>query len=295
MRTFLKQILVVFLAILVTLSLMDIFYTWAVTQKPLHDIRENEHIDYLIIGDSRSNPLVTFYLEHLTGSKVMNFAEPGFVLEDNLTILDYFFRKGNTVDRVLIQADWKFGSRTEVDKNWAYTPYLIREKGLLSPRIPFWIYAENNRNFKPMFLVKQIKDGNTKRTTSQLADTSDINAANVPFRYNEKLKADYSKYPFRINDIKALESRLKAKGVKEVILFSIPHLPEWITTQSDSASYKHIIRKSGFKYYDFSTIYADTTWFKDYLHVRNSRYMDFCRRFSATVMTGHLQDRQPLK
>jgi hypothetical protein len=295
MRTFLKQILLVFLAILVTLSLMDIFYTWAITQKPLHDIRENEHVDYLIIGDSRSNPLLTFYLEHLTGTKVLNFAEPGFILEDNLTMLDYFFRKGNTVDRVLIQADWKFGSRTEVGKDWAYTPYLIREKGLLSPRIPFWMYAENNRNFKPMFLVKQIMDGIKKQPSSILADTIGINASNFPFRYNENLNVDYSKYLFRINDIKALETRLKARGVKEVILFSIPHLPEWITTQSDSATYKRTIRNSGFKYYDFSTIYADTTWFKDYLHVRNSRYTEFCRRFSATVMTGHLQDRQPRK
>ena len=295
MRTFLKQILLVFLAILVTLSLMDIFYTWAITQKPLHDIRENEHVDYLIIGDSRSNPLLTFYLEHLTGTKVLNFAEPGFILEDNLTMLDYFFRKGNTVDRVLIQADWKFGSRTEVGKDWAYTPYLIREKGLLSPRIPFWMYAENNRNFKPMFLVKQIMDGIKKQPSSILADTIGINASNFPFRYNENLNVDYSKYLFRINDIKALETRLKARGVKEVILFSIPHLPEWITTQSDSATYKRTIRNSGFKYYDFSTIYADTTGFKDYLHVRNSRYTEFCRRFSATVMTGHLQDRQPRK
>jgi hypothetical protein len=281
--------LMVCLGIIVTLSLLDILYTWAITQKPLHDIRENEHFDYLIIGDSRSNPLITFYLEHITGAKVMSLAEPAFILEDNLEILNYFYRKGNTVDRVLIQADWKFGSRTVSEKEWVYEPYLIREKGLLSPRIPFVMYAKHNRNYKPMMLVKHIRDGMMGNPKSPLSDTNLILASNYSYRVNEKLRADYSIYPFRIDDFKKLETELKEKGVKEVVLFSIPHLREWITTQSDSASFKTKIRTAGFKYHDFSTIYPDSTWFKDYLHVRNNRYMDFCQKFAATVMTGHLQ------
>lgn len=292
MKIFLKKMLLVGLGIFVTLYLLDIFYTWTITQKKLHGFGDGEHFDYVIIGDSRSNPLIPFYLEHLTGKKVLNFAEPGFVLEDNLAILDYFYRKGNSVDRILIQADWKFGSRTESEKQWVYEPYLIREKGLISPRWPFVMYAKNNRNYRPMVLVRKLREGVQNDPISKLADTNLVLGNKVSYRMNEKLRADYSVYPFRINDIIQLEKRLKEKGVKEVILYSMPYLPEWISTQSDSATFKAKIRAAGFTYHDFSTIYPDSTWFKDYLHVRNNRYLDFSQRFASTVMTGHLQDRR---
>lgn len=288
MKTFIKKIALILTGIGVTLSLLDIYYTWVISETPLYEIGNNEQIDYLIAGDSRTNPLLPEYLRIVSGKKVINIGEPGYVLDDNIKILHYFFDKGNKVDRVLLQVDWKFGSRYPEDvepKDWRYMPNLIRQEGLLTPRIPFIFYAKNNRNIKPTHIVKfseiaLLRDGKTDPL-----DTMSVLRSDRTFKHNEKMLEDFSKFELRLKDIIALDTFLKRKGVKELILFSAPYLPEWITSQSDSASYKHKVRQAGYRLHDFSTVYKDTTMFKDYLHVRNNKYLEFCRLFAAVALS----------
>lgn len=288
MRLFLRKLLFVAAGILITLSLLDIFYTWVISETPLHGIRKNEQVDYLIAGDSRTNPLLPEYLSQITGKKVINIGEPGYVLDDNIRILKYFFEMGNRVDRVLLQVDWKFGARHPEDvesKEWRYLPNLIRKEGLLTPRIPFVFYAQNNRNIKPMHIVKFTKTALLRNGQPDPLDTMTVINAHRPFMHNEKLREDYSTMAFRMKDIIALDSFLRRQGVRELILFSTPYLPEWISTQSDSASYKRKVREAGYRFHDFSTVYKDVTWFKDYLHVTNSKYLEFCRLFASVALS----------
>ena len=72
MRPFLKNISIILLAGGLSLSLLDIFYTWAITRRPLFWIEKDQHYDYLIAGDSRTSPLLTPYLEMITGKKTIN-------------------------------------------------------------------------------------------------------------------------------------------------------------------------------------------------------------------------------
>lgn len=288
MRIFVMKLFFVAVGIGITLSLLDICYTWVISETPLHGIRKNEHVDYLIAGDSRTNPLLPEYLCQITGKKVINIGEPGYVLDDNIKVLKYFFEMGNKVDRVLLQVDWKFGARHPEDvesKEWRYLPNLIRKEGLLTPRIPFVFYAKNNRNIKPMHIVKFTKTALLRHGQTEPLDTMSVINSHRPFLHNEKLREDYSTMEFRMKDIIALDTFLKRQGVRELILFSTPYLPEWISTQSDSASYKSKVRGAGYRLHDFSTVYRDTTWFKDYLHVTNSRYLAFCRLFAAVAMS----------
>jgi hypothetical protein len=287
MKKFLSQLVMVAIGITATLSAMDILYTWAISETKLYGIGKNEHIDYLIAGDSRTNPLLPQYLCAITGKKVINIGEPGYVLDDNIKVLEYFFKRGNRAERVLLQVDWKFGSRKPEDvtpKEWRYMPNLIREEGLLTPRVPFKLYAENNRNIKIGNVYRFMKTAVTGYDPNARLDTMSVLRSHRPFLTNEKLRDDYSTMKFRIEDINALNAYLKKNGVKELILFSPPYLPEWISTQSDSASFKQIIRSAGYKYHDLSTVYRDTTYFKDYLHVRNSKYLEFCRLFASVTM-----------
>ena len=283
MRQFIKQVSIFIAGVFIVFSILDIFYTWVISENPIYNIVSNEHIDYLIAGDSRTNPLLEPYLEHITGKKIINIGSPGYVLQDNIEILDYFFKKGNRVDKVILQVDWKFGSRTESKKNFEYMPHIMRQQGLIHPRIPFKYYMVNNKNIRPTHIFNFSKNLLKKdKSDSMTIDT--VNVKHTPFVNNRKLWEDYSAERFRIEDIVAFREYLYSMGVKELILFSPPYLPEWISSQSDSASYKTIIKKAGFKHYDFSTVYKDTSYFKDHLHIKNIKYMEFCRLFASVVM-----------
>lgn len=283
MRQFIKQVSIFIIGIFITFSLLDIFYTWVISEHPVYSIKNDEQIDYLIAGDSRTDPLLESYLEHVTGKKIIQIGSPGYILENNIEILEFFFSKGNRVDKVILQVDWKFGSSTENKKNFEYMPHIMRHQGLFKPRIPFEYYMVNNKNIRPTHIYNFSKNL-LKKNKSDSATIDTVNVKHTPFVNNKKLWQDYSINKFRIEDIVALREYLHKMGVKELILFSPPYLPEFISSQSDSASYKTIIKNAGFKHYDFSTVYKDTSYFKDHLHVKNSKYMEFCRLFASIVM-----------
>ena len=142
MRIFVRKLLFVAVGIGVTLSLLDIFYTWVISETPLHGIRKNEHIDYLIAGDSRTNPLLPEYLCQITGKKVINIGEPGYVLDDNHKEPKSFFEIGNQPARCPLQVDVKVGARDPADvesTDCRYPPNFIRQERIFTTRHPFFL------------------------------------------------------------------------------------------------------------------------------------------------------------
>jgi hypothetical protein len=87
-----------------------------------------------------------------------------------------------------------------------------------------------------------------------------------------------------MDEIHSFERMLRKNGVKELVLFTAPFSPNWFHSQSDTSTYKRKLVNAGFKYIDLSTIYPDTTYFKDYTHIKNNKYLEFCRYFVDNVI-----------
>ena len=87
-----------------------------------------------------------------------------------------------------------------------------------------------------------------------------------------------------MDKLKNFEKFLKENGVKQLILFTSPFSPIWFPSQSDTTVYKQKLKEAGYTYYDFSTIYPDTSYFKDYTHIKNNKYLDYCKIFHKTVL-----------
>ncbi|NDC77410.1 MAG: hypothetical protein EBZ67_06015 [Chitinophagia bacterium] len=264
------------------LFLADLFFTWSISRVPAFDIRDNEKVDYIFLGDSRTISLRPDYLSYITGKKVLNFSAPAFTLDNNRELLEYFFRRGNTVEKVVLQVDQKFGSRTGNQRNYEYMPHLIRENPL-EPRFPFQFYAKNNKNIGPRHVIRGLRydEVASRRRPGQVPDTL---GKVTQFRYNPKLMVDHSLESFRIEDIIALRDYLKGKGVKELILYSPPLMQQWNWIQSDTVSFKRKVRDAGFRYFDLSNLYPDSTYFNDQLHVRNQKDMEYCRLVASEIL-----------
>jgi len=284
MKKFLRLTSITFFFGFMALALLDIAYTWAITRKPLNDIQTNRHYDYLIAGDSRTNPLLPSYLNMITGKKTINIGYPAYCLEDNRRVLTYFFERGNRADKVFLQMDLRFGTANEIRREWYYKPYLMMHEGLLTPRFPFKYYALNNKNITFMTVKNHMMYGLQTPAERAYFDSLEIVNDYRPFRYNDKLLEDPADKPFLMNELLAFEKTLKQYGVKELVLFTAPFSPNWFSSQSDTSSYKKKIIEAGFKYVDLSTVYPDTTYFKDYTHIKNNKYLEFSRFFVEHVI-----------
>jgi hypothetical protein len=293
MKGFIKLLLIIVIGGYITLTLADWLYTLTITQRPLLSIKENRKYDYLIAGDSRTNPLVAPYIDQKTGLKTINIGFPAFTLEDNQRILQYFFDRGNRVERVLLQMDLRFGTASGIKQEWYYWPYLHRQAGMLFSEIPFGYYARENKNITLRTLGSGIKYLFTVGDGELKLDTTEINNDFRPFLYNQKLLKDYSKESFRYHELLEFDAFLKKNGVRELILFKAPCTPQWFESQSDTATYKQRLRCMGFKHFDLSGAYGDTCYFKDYTHIKNSKYLEFSRYFIEKVIEPlELKDQQ---
>ena len=284
MRPFLKTISIILLTAVISLSMLDVFYTWAITRRPLFWIEKHQHYDYLIAGDSRTSPLLVPYLDQITGKKTINIGYPAFTLEDNRRVLQYFFDRGNRADTVYLQVDRRFGTAIDIRREWYYKPYFFLQDGLEMPRIPFKYYAENNKNITLKSIGSHLKFHFQKDEIRDAWDTSLIMGDYRRFEYNEKLLADHSHLPFLMNELKSFRHFLSDHGVSALVLFTAPYSPNWFHSQKDTSAYKKLLREEGFTYHDLSVIYTDTTYFKDYTHIKNNRYLEFCRDFNERII-----------
>lgn len=284
MSRFIKLILAILLGGYLSLLLLDWTYTWTITQRPLLSIKENRNYDYLIAGDSRTNPLVAPYIDMLTGLRTINIGYPSFTLEDNQRILQYFFDRGNRVERVILQMDRRFGTSRGTRQEWYYWPYLHRQKGPVTTDIPFSYYSLENKNITLKTLGAGLKYLITVGNGEMKLDTTKINEDFRPFLYNKKLLADYSKEPFLYKELAEFHEFLRSNGVRELIFFKAPCTPEWFASQTDTSSFKVALRNQGYRFFDLSGIYTDTSYFKDYTHIKNSKYLEFSRYFIKSVI-----------
>jgi hypothetical protein len=214
-------------------------------------------------------------------------------LEDNQKILQYFFDRGNRVERVLLQMDLRFGTASGIKQQWYYWPYLHRQVGMLPLEIPFSYYAKENKNITLRTLGSGIKYLFTVGDGELELDTAEINNDFRPFLYNKKLLKDHSKEPFRYQALLEFDAFLKKNGVRELILFKAPCTPQWFDSQSDTATYKQGLKRLGFQHFDLSGAYGDTSYFKDYTHIKNSKYLEFSRYFIQNVIEPlELKDQQ---
>jgi hypothetical protein len=284
MRGFIKLILTILLGGYLSFLLLDWTYTMTITQRPLLNIKENRSYDYLIAGDSRTNPLVAPYIDMLTGLKTINIGYPSFTLEDNQRILQYFFNRGNRVDRVILQMDLRFGTATGNRQEWYYWPYLHREEGFFTSEFPFGYYARENKNITLKTLGSGMKYMINVGDGEMTLDTMKIFKDFRPFLYNQKLLKDYSKEHFQYQQLLEFHTFLKKNGVRELIFFKAPCTPEWFLSQTDTSTYKKKLRGMGYKYFDLSGAYIDTSYFKDYTHIKNNKYLEFSRYFIHKVI-----------
>jgi len=280
MKRFVGQIFIIIISIHVLLILTDIFYTWTLSQVPVHGISKNQKVDYIIAGDSRTLPLRAPYVSFVTGKKVLNFSSPAYVLDDIIELLYFFFRSGNKADKIVLQVDQKFGSRLQSKKQFIYQPYLFREQWIQA-RYPFRFYAENNKNITPSLVLNSFKKILSGFDFNEYLDT--VNIKMNHYVVNPRLDVDFTQDHLRIENIITLKNYLLQNGVQELILYSPPYIPAWGETQADQHHFKKAIAKSGIKYYDLSNIYKDTIYFKDQLHVRNSKDMEYTRLVSSIL------------
>ena len=282
MPHFLRICLIIFLSCFAILGAMDLLYTWTLTRQPLANIRKNQHYDLLIAGDSRTLPLLPEYLDIITGKKTINIGSPSYTIEDNKRIMKYFFERGNRVDKVYLQYDLRFGTQKQVAVDWQYQPYMIEHAGWITPRIPFQFYALNNANFTFKEVSKKLRE-QLKNVPPPPFDSTDALNDFRPFVFNQKLLKDHSDKPLLIKELLEFDVFLKQHGVQELILFTAPFSPNWFPSQKDTSIYKKKVRNAGFRYYDFSTVYADTSYFLDYTHIKHTKYLEFCRLFSQEL------------
>lgn len=284
MRRFIRQIGLVVLAILLLLSTLDVLYTWILSETPVYGIGRNQKVDYLIGGDSRSMLLHAEYLSDVTGKRVVNISSAAFTLDDLVLMVDYFFKRGNTADTFLLQIDPRFGTFQKIEKDFEYHAHLLREKGLFTPRVPFKYYLDNRGDIKPTKVLSAAKNMLRGGEKDRLKDT----AVKKPswFKVDKRFNKDVTYEVFRIEEIIRLREFLLSKGVKEVVVFTPPHLPSWAEIQSDSSYFKNIVKGEGFKYVDMSLTYSDTAYFRDHLHLRYEKYMEFNRYFAGRMLSG---------
>jgi hypothetical protein len=284
MTRFLRLCSIILVIGFLGLWLLDLWFTWAVTRKPLSGIEENKNYDCLIAGDSRTTPLQAPYLDIYTGLKTINIGYPAYTIEDNHKILKYFFERGNRVERVYLQFDLRFGTAARSVRDWYYHPYILRHESWFKWHFPFKFYSLNNSNIKPSTVIKET--WNALRGFDSVTPFDSLEVLNDfrAFKFNPKLLKDNSKDTLLMDKLLSLDSMLKRNGVKEMVIFTAPFAGIWFPSQSDTSSYKKKIREAGFRYHDFSTAYLDTTYFMDYTHIKNNRYFEFCRLFSDQLL-----------
>ncbi len=115
MKAFLKNIIVIFLAVLAMLFALDLAYTKIYsTSEPRTKFQvfrsfKGKHIDYIFLGSSRvENGIVPSVIEEITGKTAYNFGFQASKLNDIFTILKLLKEYDIKHEKVFIQVDYIF-------------------------------------------------------------------------------------------------------------------------------------------------------------------------------------------
>jgi DNA-dependent RNA polymerase auxiliary subunit epsilon len=279
MKRFGSFILFTSLILLLILSALDLFYTYCLTRGPLYKIPSGRHYRYLVIGDSRTSSILEDKLDTLTGSSTINITNYGANLDDVPELLDHFYFKGNSAETVLLSVDLRTGTKYGVAKDWMYYPHKLRRHDFLEPRIPFIYYAERNNKLP----WRKVTQGLFSEVDSVREDDRDLSIAQTYKVYDDI--PDYSRESFRIGIIDSIRTMLRQHGATDLRLFIAPLSDHFNRSQRDSTSYKKLIRDRGYVLYDHSTLFRDTSYFADDLHIRRKYYDTFTVVFARDLLT----------
>ena len=261
------------------MSLLDLIYTASITRHPLLNIPSNQSYKFLIIGDSRTSSIQEKILDSITGAKNLVVTNYGCNFDDNFEVLDYFFSRGNKAESIVLSLDHRSGSTSGIAKDWLYYRYKIKADGYLTCRMPMFFYASNNLNFP----FREIIQSFFKRIDTLRIDQRDYKIFQV-YQPKSSHRQDYTKRPFRYSAIDSLCEKLKSYNISDFRTFTAPYAPDWFSSQSDSETYKKILLKKNYRFYDFSKLYSDTIYFTDDMHLKRKYYTDFTIQFSNTIL-----------
>jgi hypothetical protein len=281
MRKFIILASSILLLLGVILTALDIGYSYSLSRHPLLKIPKHERFDYLIIGDSRVSSILEKQLDSLTGRRCLVLANYGGNLDDMPFVIDYFFQNGNTARTVISSIDLRIGGNEGVKHEWLYYAHTSRKNGYLGLKFPFLIYARNNTTVT----TKRIFEDLFKDVDSSRKDQRNMNILQWYEPHKDQMK-DYSLNPLRIESLVNLKNILKAHGVSDHRLLIAPLSPEFDALQSDPDGYKSLLRDNGFRYYDFSAQFTDTSGFADLVHLKRKAYVDFTAAVADSITSG---------
>ncbi len=262
-----------------TLSGMDCLYSYGIARHPLLRIPEKKEYDYLIIGDSRVSSLIEDEIGAKTGKSVIVLPHYGDNLKDVLYLTDYFLERGNRAKTVISTVDLRIAQSSQMTHDWEFYAYDVKAHYYLKPRIPFVMYASNNRKIP----FRKVVEGISSPIDSARRETRDFN---IFQRYepSREQKIPYDTTHLRLDLILALREKLKKHGIRDHRLIVAPLSPDYPRYHPGAESYKDIMRSHGFRLYDCSKMYTDTTAFADLIHLKRKTYMDFSRRFADSLL-----------
>lgn len=262
----------------VILTALDIGYSYSLSRHPLLRIPKHQRFDFLIIGDSRVSSILEKLLDSMTGRRCLVLPNYGANLDDMPFVIDHFFQNGNTAQTVISSIDLRIGGNEGVKHDWLYYAHTSRKNGYLDLRFPFLIYARNNTTVT----TKRIFEDLFRDVDSSRKDQRDMNILQWYEPHKDQMK-DYSLTPLRIESLLNLKNILKAHGVTDHRLLIAPLSPEFDALQSDPDGYKRLLRDNGFRYYDFSALYTDTSSFADLVHLKRKAYADFTAAVADSI------------
>jgi hypothetical protein len=93
----------------------------------------------------------------------------------------------------------------------------------------------------------------------------------------------YDTTNLRLDLILILREKLKNQGITDHRLLIAPLSPDYARYHPGAESYKNVMKKEGFRLYDCTGLYADTTAFADLVHLKRTKYLDFSRKLADSL------------
>jgi len=279
MKKFLQLFVLTVGVLLLALVGLDCLYSYAIAKHPLLRIPENKTYDYLVIGDSRVSSLLEGPMSDMTGKRVLVLPHYGGNLEDILAVTDYFFERGNRVHTVISTVDLRIAQTAPAKHDWQYYAHNVVAQHYLLPRIPFAIYARNNRKIPLRKVLEEFK----KPLDTSRKETRDMGLFQKYEPHADQMNA-YDTTNLRLDIILSLREKLRKQGVMDHRLLVAPLSPEYARYHPGAESYKVVMRKEGFRLYDCSVLYTDTTAFADLVHLKRNKYLDFSRKLADSLI-----------
>lgn len=271
--------------IVATLTGMDCLYTYGVARHPLLNIPENHTYDYLIIGDSRVSSLLEKDISEQTGKSVIVLPHYGDNLKDVLKLTDYFLERGNRAKTVISNVDLRIAQSSEMSHEWEFYAHDVYARHYLMPRIPFMIYALNNRKIP----FRKVLEGIRQPVDTIRKEHRDLGIFQQ-YQPSREQKIPYDTSNLRLDLILELREKLRQHGIHDHRLIVAPFSPEYPRYHPGRESYKDIMKSRGFRLYDCSAIYDDTAAFADLIHLKRNHYKDFSRIFADSLIhDDHIQ------